>query len=128
MAMHILLPQTENLIRNLVKLCGDTTTFLHTDGTEDTKLLSKLFGSQKLKECYSEDIIFNLQSIMDNPLGENLRNLTAHGILSPEEGSSTKALSFLCLLIKLLSMYSRTAYEMMASLDSRSKNNTEDDA
>lgn len=127
-AMHILLPQTENLIRNLVKLCGDTTTFLHADGTEDTKLLTKLFGSQKLKECYSEDIIFNLQSIMDNPLGENLRNLTAHGILSPEEGSSTKALSFLCLLIKLLSMYSHAAYEMMASIDSRSQNNTEDDA
>ena len=52
-AMHILQPQTENLIRNLVKMCGDTTTSLHRDGTEDTKLLSKLFNSQKLRECYS---------------------------------------------------------------------------
>ena len=58
---------------------------------------------------------------MDEPIGENLRNLTGHGILSPEEGNSTKALSFLCLLIKLLSMYSHSAREIALSLDERIK-------
>lgn len=53
----------------------------------------------------SEDIIFTFQSIMDEPIGENLRNLNAHGVLEPQKGNSEVALCFLCLLIKLLSMY-----------------------
>ena len=104
-AMHILLPQTENIFRNLVKMCGDTVTFLKEDGTEEYKPLSQLFKSEQLCECYSEDIIFTFQSIMDEPIGENLRNLNAHGVLEPQKGNSEVALCFLCLLIKLLSMY-----------------------
>ena len=41
-SMHILLPQTENIFRNLVKNCGDTITFLKVDGTETYKPLSAL--------------------------------------------------------------------------------------
>ena len=33
-AMHLLQPQTENIFRNLVKICGDTVTFLKEDGSE----------------------------------------------------------------------------------------------
>lgn len=84
-SMHILLPQTENIFRNLVKNCGDTITFLKEDGTETYKPLSSLLKSEKLKECYDENIIFTFQSIMDDPIGENLRNLNAHGVLDPEK-------------------------------------------
>ena len=115
-AMHILLPQTEHIFRNLVKMCGDTVTFLKPDGTEDIKLLSQLFKSEKLHECYSEDVIFTFQSIMDVPIGENLRNLTAHGILEPHMGNSIKSLCFLCLLIKFLSWYSPVALPIMKKL------------
>ena len=86
-SMHILLPQTENIFRNLVKNCGDTITFLKEDGTETYKTLSSLLKSEKLKECYDENIIFTFQSIMDDPIGENLRNLNAHGVLEPEKGN-----------------------------------------
>lgn len=108
-AMHILLPQTENIIRNLVGICGDTVTFLKDDGTEEFKTLSQLFGSEKLRECYSEDLIFTLHSVMDIPIGENLRNLTAHGVLEPSVGNGGAALYFLCVLIRLLSLYSSEA-------------------
>ena len=115
-AMHILLPQTENIFRNLVKICGDTVTYLKDDGTESYKPLSALLGSEKLGECYNEDIIFTFRSIMDEPIGENLRNLNAHGLLEPQRGNSMSAVCFLCLLIKLLVMYSPKAQPILKKL------------
>lgn len=74
-SMHILLPQMEHMIRKLVDLCGDTVTFLKDDGKEEYKPLSQLFKSNKLHECYSEDIIFTFCSIMYDSAGENLTSL-----------------------------------------------------
>lgn len=115
-AMHILLPQTENIFRNLVKMCGDTVTFLKEDGSESFKPLSSLFRSSKLLECYDMDVIFTFQSIMDDPTGENLRNLNSHGLLEANEGNGVGALSFLSLLIMLLSLYNTKTLEIRRKL------------
>ena len=115
-AMHILLPQTEHIFRHLVKMCGDTVTFLKEDGSEEYKPLSALLKSEKLLECYDENLIFTFQSIMDDPAGENLRNLNGHGLLEPTAGNGTEALSFLGLLIKLLSWYTEEAYAIRMKL------------
>ena len=63
---------------------------------------------------------------MDEPIGENLRNLNAHGVLEPQKGNSEVALCFLCLLIKLLSMYSintRPILKALAERDSKESSN-----
>ncbi len=125
-AMHILQPQTENLIRNLVKLCGDTVTYLNADGTETYKPLSQLFKSEKLKECYDEDILFTFQSIMDDPAGENLRNLNAHGLLEPDVGNGLISLYFLSILISLLSLYSVKALSIRTDLIMREHTDNND--
>ena len=114
--MHILLPQTEHIFRQLVRLCGDTVTFLKEDGSEEYKPLSALLKSEKLLECYDENLIFTFQSIMDDPAGENLRNLIGHGLLEPTAGNGAEALSFLGLLIKLLSLYTEEAYAIRMKL------------
>lgn len=116
MAMHILQPQTENIFRHLVKMCGDTVTFLQKDGTEEYRPLSSLFKSEKLLECYDEDVIFTFQSIMDEPVGENLRNLNGHGLLDPVKGNGTGALCFVSLLILLLSIYGNHARDIRMRL------------
>ncbi|NBI67901.1 DUF4209 domain-containing protein [Pseudoflavonifractor sp. 60] len=118
-AMHILLPQMEHTIRNLVDLCGDTITFLKDDGTEEYKPLSQLFRSDKLHECYNDDIIFTFQSIMDERAGENLRNLNAHGLLDPNIGNSESAFYFLCLVIKFLSLYSPDTHPILERLSNQ---------
>ena len=118
-AMHILQPQTENIFRNLVKMCGDTVTFLKEDGTEEYKPLSSLFKSEKLRECYDENIIFTFQSIMDEPAGENLRNLNGHGLLEPNVGNGVGSLYFLSLLVFLLSLYSAKACSVRMNLAKR---------
>jgi hypothetical protein len=121
MAMHILQPQTEHIFRNLVKMCGDTVTFLQEDGSEEYKPLSSLFKSEKLLECYDENIIFTFQSIMNEPAGENLRNLNGHGLLEPAEGNSTGALCFVSLLIMLLSVYGNHARDIRLDLAKKSE-------
>ncbi len=118
-AMHLLQPQTENIFRNLVKICGDTVTFLKEDGSEEFKPLSSLFKSEKLLDCYDEDLIFTFQSIMDDPAGENLRNLNGHGLLEPEVGNSAASLYFVSLLILLLSLYGAKARPIRMELAKR---------
>lgn len=118
-AMHILLPQTENIIRNLVRLCGDSVTFLDDDGSEKYKPLSSLLKSKILKECYDEDWIFTFQSILDEVGGENLRNLNAHGLLEPERANSAASLYFIGLLILFLSQYGEQSYPILVSLAKR---------
>ena len=123
-AMHILLPQTEHIFRHLVKMCGDTVTFLKEDGTEEFKPLSSLFKSDKLIECYDSNILFTFQSIMDEPAGENLRNLNGHGLLEPQAGNGTEAIYFLSLLIKLLSMYGSKTQPIRRKLFERDKSDS----
>lgn len=124
-SMHILLPQTENIFRHLVKMCGDTVTFLREDGSEEYKPLSALFKSDKLLECYDENLIFSFQSIMDDPAGENLRNLNGHGLLEPDIGNGSGSLYFLSMLIKLLSLYSVKAYSISHNLYRKEARETE---
>lgn len=130
-AMHILLPQTENIIRNLVRLCGDSVTFLDDDGSEKYKPLSSLLKSKILKECYDEDWIFTFQSILDEVGGENLRNLNAHGLLEPECANSAASLYFIGLLILFLSQYGEQSYPILVSLAKRGQphhtNSSDDD-
>lgn len=121
-AMHILLPQTENIIRHLVEMCGDTTTFIDEQGREEHKPLSSLFSSTKLKECYDEDLLFSLQTILIERGGPNLRNLNAHGLLEPAVGNGSAALCFLCLFIKFISCYSLNAQEILEKLYKRDPN------
>jgi len=56
------------------------------------------------------------QSIMDDPIGVNLRNLNAHGVLEPEKGNGSSALYLLCLVIRLLSMYYPNAFTIVKKL------------
>lgn len=115
-AMHILLPQTENIIRNLVAACGDTVTFMNDNGCEEYKPLSKLLQSEKLAECYDENIVFTLQTLLDARVGPNLRNMNAHGLLDPNLGDSEIALCFLSFLIKFLTLYSVEASSILLRL------------
>ena len=63
---------------------------------------------------------------MDEPIGENLRNLNAHGILEPQKGNSEVALCFLSLLIKLLSAYNINVCPILEALIERDSKELQD--
>ena len=63
--------------------------------------------------------------MMDEKVGSNLRNLYAHGLLEPDSGNSGTALCFLCLLVRLLCMYSKSAWEIIEKFEQNEQRNQE---
>ena len=56
---------------------------------------------------------------MDDPAGENFRNLNGHGLLEPEVGNSAASLYFVSLLIFLLSLYGANTRSIRTDLAKR---------
>ena len=111
-ALHLLVPQMENLFRVLAHLCGDVISTFEEDGTEQAKVLTSVFELPCLTECYDESILFTFKGLLNEKCGANLRNLIAHGIMDSYEGNSTMAVYFICVCLKILSWYSNESLEM----------------
>ena len=118
-AMHLLIPQTENIIRNLVKICGGQTFYVEDNGDITIKPIGQLLKSPEFNDCYDPDIIFCLQGLLDQKEGSNLRNEMAHGLMEP--GNSRIGLYFLGLITKLLSLYSRACMEESIKMKEKQK-------
>ena len=119
-AMHILLPQMENIIRALVKICGGKSYYIKECGDVEDHGIGPLLKDPNLNDCYDPDIIFHLKGLLDQPEGSNLRNLVAHGILEP--GNSLIELYFLGFFIKFLSWYSMGCLEERTRMKTELKN------
>ena len=84
-AIHLLIPQMEELIRNIIELSGGVV-LRKNDKTNGMKLrtLDDLLGDKIIKEIYGEDVVFYLKLLLTNPLGGNVRNDLCHGMLEPD--------------------------------------------
>ena len=101
-ALHILIPQTENIYRNIAKMCGATTYTLEDDNSSQAKTLGSIFKLPELVDSYDEDILFWLRGLLDEKAGSNLRNRIAHGLLNPCDANNGIGQYFLSLFIKIL--------------------------
>ncbi|MCL2588343.1 MAG: DUF4209 domain-containing protein [Oscillospiraceae bacterium] len=114
-ALHILVPQLENIFREIAQECGDIiTTYDDIDLTAQSKTLGSVFELPKLLECYDENILFTFKGLLIEKCGSNLRNQIAHGILDSDIGSSSIAVYFLCLCVKIFTFCSYDSYSMFA--------------
>lgn len=84
-AMHLLVPQLEASVRQVLQQHGVITSKLDSDGTQDERDLGWLLTHQKMEEVFGKDITFDLRGILIERFGYNLRNVMAHGLL-PEGG------------------------------------------
>ena len=105
-ALHILIPQFENIIRYLVEMCGGKTFYIESNGDVKDYVLGQLLENEELNESYDPEIIFMLNGLLDKKEGSNLRNAIAHGFMDPS--NSSIGLYFLGFIIKFLSWYSGT--------------------
>ncbi len=98
---HLLIPQVEHLIRILLKQISVKTTTLDGDGIETEKGLSKLLEEVRLEEVLDKNIIVELEILLSNQIGYNLRNNVAHGLL---EGTfnTTESIYFWWFCLKLV--------------------------
>ena len=80
-AGHYLVPQLENSIRVLLDQSGIRTATMDTNLVEGDSVLSSLLSRNDVKAKLGEETVFNLQALLVDKHGANLRNLHAHGLL-----------------------------------------------
>lgn len=80
-ALHLLSPQIENLVRYHLKNAGAKTSTLDSCGIENENGLSTLVALPEMKTVFGDDLTFEIKALFCDPLGANLRNELAHGLV-----------------------------------------------
>jgi len=100
-AVSILLPQFENAIRHLLEQRGSITSSLSSpDGIQEEGGLNKTLNSDEITEIFGENTVFELQGLLDDRLGANLRNRFAHGLMSHRDFFSADVVYFWGLVLR----------------------------
>ncbi|MDO8036829.1 DUF4209 domain-containing protein [Janthinobacterium sp. SUN128] len=87
-ALHILVPQIENMVRFHLKSAGALTTTLSKEGIDNENGLSNLVKLPEMRVVFGDDLSFEITALYCDPEGPNLRNELAHGLLGDGEGYS----------------------------------------
>jgi hypothetical protein len=80
-ALHLLSPQIENMVRYHLKNAGAKTSTLDSCGIENENGLSTLVGLAEMKSVFGDNLTFEIKALFCDPLGANLRNELAHGLV-----------------------------------------------
>ncbi|WP_164878257.1 DUF4209 domain-containing protein [Microbacterium enclense] len=92
-AAQLLAPQIENIVRLHLRNAGQPTSTLDR-GVEQEIGLSALMGREAVTEIFGEDIVFEIRALFCGPIGPNLRNEFAHGLVNDAWAGS--AYAFYC--------------------------------
>ena len=91
-ALHILVPQIEHMVRFHLKQEGIKTTYLDHSGIETENSLNTLIDLPDTKKMFGENVSFEIRALFCEPVGPNLRNEIAHGLLDDESCHSVAAI------------------------------------
>ncbi|RSB53930.1 DUF4209 domain-containing protein [Acinetobacter soli] len=100
LAIHLLCPQVEHIVRSLLKQAGAITTNLSIDGIENE--LSTLMELPEAEQIFGKDLTFEIKSIFTEALGYNLRNNVAHGLLNDDESTSIASIYAWWMILRLI--------------------------
>ena len=87
-ALHLLVPQIENMVRFHLKLRGAKTTYVDPYGIETENGLSTLMDLPEATDLFGEDVAYEIRTLFCEQLGQNLRNNVAHGLLDDAQSQS----------------------------------------
>ncbi len=85
LALHLLLPQLENSLRRILKLYGAVPSGYSDERIQQDYTLGGLLRMPELVVLLGKDAVFDLQGLLAEPLGANLRNVALHGLMSESE-------------------------------------------
>ena len=102
-ASHILIPQLENSVRYILEQQGHIVSGLDKDRIQDEYALNKILYTYKveLQEILGSDLLFDLQGLLIERFGSNLRNLVAHGLLDGSAFTSRQMVYLWWLILRL---------------------------
>lgn len=90
-AVDLLSPQTEAIVRHHLKAAGVFTSRIDEAGIEDELSLPALLDKPEISTVFGDEMAYELRSIYTARFGLNLRHNIAHGLVSDGIGSSTIA-------------------------------------
>ena len=106
-ASYLVMPQLEAIIRHVVESMGGATSMLEPGGVQPERPLSVLLETPEALKIFGSDGVFELQGLLVDPLGTNLRNEVAHGLIDDEGLFGTDVLYAWWLLLKYCALTSK---------------------
>lgn len=103
-AVHLLVPAIEALVRLHLANAGERTSTISADGNENEIGLSALMENERVVDILGEDVAFELRALLCGPIGPNLRNEVAHGLIGDTVFSSGVSIYLWWLTLKLVFM------------------------
>jgi len=100
-AVHILVPQLEDVLRRIIGKLGISTTSLAPDGLTREKPLNEVLNTPELKSLLGDRVWFYFKYVLDHQLGENLRNDVAHGLITKDRCTRQLTETVLHLFLRL---------------------------
>ena len=104
-ATHLLIPQLENSIRHVLSHRGVIVSKLDSFNIQEEKDLGALLYEPKLEELLGEDLVFDLQGLLVERFGVNIRNRMAHGLMGDDEFASPTVLYLWWLVLRICMIY-----------------------
>ena len=99
-AAHLIPPQLEAIVRHVVESHGGVTSKLETGGVQPEKSLGILLETPEALTVFGEDGVFEMQDLLTEQLGTNLRNEVAHGLLGDSQLFGTDVLYVWWLMLR----------------------------
>jgi hypothetical protein len=78
---HVLVPQVENALRSLLESMGELVYGQYASGVQDYLKLEQVLEHPKMRALLGDDIAFDLDGLLSDRFGANLRNRLSHGLL-----------------------------------------------
>ena len=101
-AIHLLAPQVENMVRQLLKRNGLVTTHTDPTGIGIEMGLSSLVSIVGAREILGDDLWFELQAVFTDSLSANLRNEVGHGLLDDDTSNSLYSVYAWWMILRLV--------------------------
>lgn len=123
-SIFLLAPATEACVRAALQRGGVETRTIRQDDTEIEPGLSALMELPGADEVLGMDLAWNIRALYCGPLGLNLRNRVAHGLISSDEANSVAMLNAWWLAFRLAYIPYYNARQQGAEKAERSAANT----
>jgi cation transport regulator ChaC len=84
-AIHVIVPQIEQALRQLLSLTGAPALKTGRNGMMQLKNLNDILREPTIKECLGEDLRLYLLTFLADERGQNIRNTICHGLATPQK-------------------------------------------
>lgn len=118
-AVHLLAPAIEALVRLHLVNAGERTSTISADGNETEIGLSALMQKDRVVDIFGEDVAFEIRALLCGPIGPNLRNEVGHGMIGDAVFSSSASVYLWWLTLKLVFMPYWNAWHDPEAADAR---------